>query len=407
VTDVAVETIKARGEPAGHDRLLGEILVGLDRAGQLRRLAGAEEGEADSGDEPTAERGTSERDPVSLDHSGAPGSPADAHDAPDGADQRPAPDIRHARTAEQSGSDAPSGPNRSRRSTRSSEPSTDQVERLLALIRDELSRPGQKRLTEIEPGRWWLADAADRAGAAVPLADRVEWAVFSLLSTAGALPESAFFERIAALFTGHDLPDEALVRACLQSYRSLASTPDRVLTGDDLLRRAQGLGMSVWIGRREQARKLGGRRLADWIDEREHRVYLAQISRAVDEVAEVDCIWYVRGRAAFLFEVEWTAMLGEPILRRHARIPSEESLVRFLVIAPERTELVRHKIERSPLIREAMEQGNWHILKWNHLRAFLARDPLDLADLEPFLGLDPVLERSGEQLPLFEGGGRD
>ena len=38
VVDVAVESLKARGEPASADRLLGEILVGLDRAGQLRRL---------------------------------------------------------------------------------------------------------------------------------------------------------------------------------------------------------------------------------------------------------------------------------------------------------------------------------------------------------------------------------
>ena len=37
------------------------------------------------------------------------------------------------------------------------------------------------------PGRWWLADRDDLAAAAVPLADRVEWAVFSLLSTAGPL----------------------------------------------------------------------------------------------------------------------------------------------------------------------------------------------------------------------------
>jgi hypothetical protein len=296
--------------------------------------------------------------------------------------------------------------------------STDQVDRLLALIRGELSGTGQRRLTEIEPGRWWLADPGDRAAAAAPLADRVEWAVYSLLSTAGPLSESAFFERIAALFAGHDLPDEALVRTCLASYRSLASTADRMVTGDDLLRRAQQhaetialladgghrLGMRVWIGRREQDRKLAGRRLGDWLEDREQRAYLAQVSRAVDEVSEVDCIWYVRSRAAFLFEVEWTAMLGEPILRRHARIPSEEGMVRFLVVAPERTELVRHKLERSPLLREAVARDNWHIIKWNHLRAFLAREPLELADLEPYLGLDPVLERSGEQMPLFEGG---
>jgi hypothetical protein len=187
------------------------------------------------------------------------------------------------------------------------------------------------------------------------------------------------------------------------------------VTGDDLLGRAQQhgemiarladgghrLGMSVWIGRREQARKLGSRRLGDWLDEREQRAYLAGVSRAVDDLAEVDCVWYVRGRAAFLFEVEWTAMLGEPLLKRGPRIPQEESIVRFLVVAPERTELVRHKIERSPLVREAMERDNWHILKWNHARAFLDREDTGLGDLEPFLGLDPLVERSGEQMPLF------
>ena len=38
VTDTAVAILQARGEPARYERLLGEILVGLDRAGHLRRL---------------------------------------------------------------------------------------------------------------------------------------------------------------------------------------------------------------------------------------------------------------------------------------------------------------------------------------------------------------------------------
>ncbi len=396
VTEIAVETIKARGEPARHERLLGEILVGLDRAGQLRRLMAVDGEDAQPAADLSADSVTrSAEEPATADRP-----------IPD--DEPEGPALRN-----------PGGPTpaRIRRPARPADATTDQVDRLMTLIRDELSRPGHRRLTEIEPGRWWLADPADRAAAAAPLADRVEWAVYSLLSTAGTLSEASFFERIAALFSGHDLPDEALVRACLQSYRSMASTPDRLVTGDDLLRRTQQhaetiaqladgghrLGMNVWIGRREQARKLGTRRLGDWLDEREHRAYLVQISRAVDDVAEVDCIWYVRGRAALLFEVEWTAMLGEPLLRRHARIPADDSLVRFFVVAPERTELIRHKLERSPLLREAVERDNWHVIKWNHLQAFLGREPLDLADLEPYLGLDPVVERSGEQMPLFEG----
>jgi hypothetical protein len=295
--------------------------------------------------------------------------------------------------------------------------SPDPVEGLLTLIRDELTRPTQRRVVEIEPGRWWLTEREDREAAAVPLADRVEWAVFSLLSTAGPISEAAFYERIASLFTGHDLPDEGLVRACLDSYRSLASTPDGLITADDLLRRSQEhtellglladaghqMGMRVWIGRSEQTRRSARGPLIDRLDDRELRVYLGGISRAGDALADVDAIWYVRSKVALLFEVEWTAMLGEPILRRHARIPADDSLIRFLVIAPERAELVRYKLERSPLLRAALDEGTWHIVKSDHLRTFLARDPLDLADLEPYLGLDPLIERTGEQLPLFGG----
>src|SRR3989304_3206894 len=40
VTEVAVEVLAARGEPARFERLLGEVLVGLDRSGDLRRLVG-------------------------------------------------------------------------------------------------------------------------------------------------------------------------------------------------------------------------------------------------------------------------------------------------------------------------------------------------------------------------------
>jgi hypothetical protein len=231
------------------------------------------------------------------------------------------------------------------------------------------------------------------------------------------LSEAAFYDRIATLFTGHDLPDETLVRACLESYRSLASTPDHLVTGDDLLRRSHEhtellaaiteaghrLGLRVWLAEREQARRLGRGHLGDMLDERERGAYLGSIGRAVDALAEVDAIWYIRGKSALLFEVEWTAMLGEPLLRRHARIGADERFVRFLVVAPERTDLIRHKLERSPLLRAAMDEHGWNLIKWDHMRSFLSAERPDLDDLEPLLGLDPVVERGGEQMPLFGG----
>jgi hypothetical protein len=453
VADTAVEILQARGEPARQERLLGEVLVGMDRAGMLRRLvAPPSEDAPSSGSDRAARSGAPESTPG---FDGSPSGPRDRTAAADrggpdtagrrGIHERPdlGPDLgrgvsdrggrddrgdRGDRRTERPDRAEPAVARRSltarpRRDERR-EPATlagnDQVETILTVIRDELSRPDQKKLLEIEPGRWWLADKHDVAAAALPLADRVEWAVFSLLSTAGRLSESAFFDRIARLFVGHDLPDEALVRACLASYRSLASTADKLVTGDDLLKRSQEhtellalladtghrLGYRVWLSEREQTRRLGGRPLAAWLDDRERNAYLPLVSHgATEEVNEVDAIWYVRSRGAFLFEVEWTAMLAEPILRRHAHIPNQENLVRFLVIAPERTELVRYKLERSPLLRQAVEAANWHVIKANHLRAWTTSEELSVNDLEPYIGLDPLIERSGEQMPLFGGAG--
>ena len=161
--------------------------------------------------------------------------------------------------------------------------------------------------------------------------------------------------------------------------------------------------MRVWLAPREQARKHGSGTLGDLLESREHDAYLGGLTRAPEALAEVDAMWYVRGKVAFLFEVEWTAILGETLLRRHARIPPDERLIRFLVIAPERTDLIRHKLERSPLLRAAMDEGGWHVIKSDHLRTFLDAEHPDLDALEPLLGLDPVVERRGEQLPLFGG----
>jgi hypothetical protein len=424
ITDTAVEVLRARGEPARYERLLGEILVGLDRSGQLRRLI-------------ASERGGRSAHVVPEPHLGSPNDDSEPSERIDPA--RDAPFL--ASRARDLGGETPGTPGATgtrgvrdqgttggaRRGVRepatrsvtrrATVPSPDPVERVLALVRDELSRPGQRRVVEIDEGRWWLGDRQDREAAAVPLADRVEWAVYSLLSTSGPLGESAFFERVAALFSGHDLPDEALVRAALVSYRSPASTADRLITNEDLRTRTQDhtellallangghkLGMRVWLGRREQTRRIGSRILADYLDRRERDPWLPSLSKApVEDLEAVDCIWYLRGRAALLFEVEWTAMLGDLLLRRHARIPNDGGLARILAIPPERTELARHKLDASPVLRAAMEAANWHIILWPHLRAWLSRDPLELAALEPYLGLDPPIQRRGEQMGLFE-----
>jgi hypothetical protein len=353
VTEAAVAVLQARGEPAERNRLLGPVIVALDRSGQLRRFATAS--------------GTSGASGL-IETPGVPGPAA--------------------------------------------------IRALLDLVDAELSRPGHRRLAPSDEDRFWLADPRDEAAAAAPLADRLEWALFSLLGTEAAASEPALREGIGAMFAGTDAPDPWLLDACLKSYAEPGVGRPRLTAVDQLQRRTEEhtatiglladvghrLGLHVAIAPREQGRRAAGHPLGAHLAPDERGPGLAFLGRAgADAVEQVDCLWYARPRFAFLFEVEWTAMLGDPVLRRGRMIAPDDRIVRFLVTVPERTELIRAKLRHAPVLRRAMEEGNWHILRLDALRRYAALPAPTLEDLQPYLGLDPAADRPGDQLPLFEG----
>ncbi len=374
VTETAVAALQARGEPADARHLAGELLVALDRSGQLRRFAMA--AARSFGDVPAA-------------GAGAPATGAGASPAGDEAARL----------------DAPAG-----------DPAGRAAMEFLELIERELGRSDQRRIAPAEGGRLWLRDPRDEAAAAAPLADRLEWAVFSLLGSGASVPEAAVRARVEEMFVGADAPDAWLVDACLASYGMPAPGGGRLVARDDLQARTHEhaatiglladlghrLRVHVFISPREQGRRAGGAPLGARLLADERDPSLGFLGRSgADALEQVDCCWYVRPRFTFLFEVEWTAMLGEPVLRRGRGIPADERIVRFLVVPPERVELLRRKVDHSPVLRAALEAGNWHVLRTDALRRFAARPSPTLGDLEPYLGLDPVADHP-DQLPLFE-----
>lgn len=282
------------------------------------------------------------------------------------------------------------------------------------LLGEEFGREDHASVMRIEGERptWWLREPEL---AESPLADRVEWAAYSLLSTAGGLDERAFMERLFRLFPGISSPDEELARGCLAAYAAVGER-GRLVAEDELARRfddhgrmiatlvdyGHRVGMRAWIGRNEQRRMYAGSQLGTRLTDEERRAYLPLVVRApADVVGEIDVLWYVRGRSALLFEVEWTAMIGGAVLDRGRRIPVNDEQARFLVIPAERGELLRLKLSRSPWLRAEMERQNWHVLKWQHLETIASRPIASLEALEPILGLDPLIERGGEQLTMF------
>lgn len=403
VSGVAVAALQARGEPAAFERLLGEVLIGLDRLGHLRRLVSvrslgnggaAVDGEVEPVPLPEAEPGN-----------GAQPSEADAaaETDPSAEPGEPVAEVADEASSPEWAIDGPS--------------SADHLRLFMDIVMAELRRPDHGRLVELEAGRWWLRDAADISAARAPLSDRLEWAIFGLLSTAQRIDEQSFYDRVARLFRGHDAPDRELVQRILDSYRDPSAPPTELRTLDSLGQRHEEhgtlvgmlveyghrLGLRCWTSAREQRRRYRSGTVGDLLGDDERRTYLPLVTPGDPHALEaMDCIWYVRGKATFLFEVEWTAMLAEPLLKRGPLIPTDEKLVRFLVIPPERGELVRIKLARSPVLREALQAGNWHILKSNHLRRLFAAEEADLELMAPLLGLDPEVERQPEQLPLFQ-----
>ncbi len=408
VTQVAVSVLQARGEPVSGERLLGEVLVGLDRLGHLRHLVATqtfgetEAANATAREADVAEESALDDQPPADDEPGqateTAGEEADSVSEPD------EPDVDQVDPT-----DAPAW-------ALGSASATDHVRLLMEIVMGELRRPDHPRLIAIDRGRWWLRADKDLAAARPPLSDRLEWAAYGLLSTSRGIDEETYFERVAGMFRGHDTPDAELVRAVLESYRDPAFTSIQLRPQDELTTRhaehgeicgmlveyGHRLGLRAHVSARESRRAYRGATVGDLLSDDEQRAYLRLIAPGDAQTFEsLDCVWYLRGKATLLFEVEWTAMLTDALLRRGPRIPADDSIVRFLVIPPERAELVRFKLGRSPLLARALEEQNWHILKSDHLRRLVAREDANLDDLAPLLGLDPEIEREAEQLAFF------
>ena len=407
VSQVAVTVLQARGEPAGGERLLGEVLIGLDRLGHLRRLVG------------TQTFGESEAATEGIQEALGPDLNGDLKRAPeialDGASAGDAVDDEGAPAADAPAPDAPETVHPPEWALGSAS-ATDHVRLLMEIVMGELRRPDHPRLVEVESGRWWLRNRRDLDQARPPLSDRLEWAAFGLLSTSQGMDEATFFERVAGMFSGHDTPDSDLVRAILDSYRDPESAQVRLREQDGLSQRhvehgelvgllveyGHRIGLRCHVSPKERRRAFRDATVGDLLSDEEQRAYMPLVAPGDPQTLEsIDCIWYLRGKATFMFEVEWTAMLTDALLRRGPRVPANDTVVRFLVIPPERTELVRFKLARSPLLRSALDEQNWHVLKSDHLRRLVARDEAGLDQLGPVLGLDPEIEGEAEQLALF------
>jgi hypothetical protein len=255
---------------------------------------------------------------------------------------------------------------------------------------------------------------------ASPLDDRVEWAVWGVLSATREVETRSLLKRIYALFRGVETPDRELIERCIASY-AVQSEEGRWRLADvdalvarqasqaqvvaDLVDAGHRLGFKVHVGRDLQRRAAPashqdrGRTLVELMTDAERLAGPARSVRGPADALEfIDCVWYDRGRMVFLWQVEWTARLSRSVVSLGEAIPDDDRVFRFLAVADERTGLLQDRLERSPALADLVRRRGWRFVKWYPLRRFLADSEASLDGLEAVLGLEPAVEQSGHQL---------
>ena len=161
------------------------------------------------------------------------------------------------------------------------------------------------------------------------------------------------------------------------------------------------LGFACWIGVRQQDRRYRMGRLYELLDRRELAgpPSMGRIRR--EDLEDVDVIWYVRGPLDDRLGggVDGDAGRAGPAAAR-TRWPRTSAWSASWSSCPSEPNSCGTSWSAAPLLRSALEDGGWHLVKANHLRDWAERESVSLADLEALLGLDPTVERTGDQLPL-------
>lgn len=221
------------------------------------------------------------------------------------------------------------------------------------------------------PGLLWLAQPQ---AVAPPLADRVELHVFRLLQSRERWAIRDLLAACYTRFAGELSPDPALIEHCLASYATaVGEQAVGLLPTDAPIARQAEIGRYV-----QSLRELGER-----------------LGFMLEQPVGWDCVWTLNGQRRYGFRFTALAVLGEPLLQ--ALGPGEGR--RCLVLPGSRAGLVSYKLQHDGRLGEALQRERWVFIKFRHLRRMF-KELNNAAEMEVYLGLDPIVEQERAQIPL-------
>lgn len=239
-----------------------------------------------------------------------------------------------------------------------------------------------------------------------PLTDQVEMTVWKTLHEGWSPTDEELAQAIYRTFRGLRTPPAGWWEECLRAYGQEGIGGRWQLREEDRLARRQGeladllddlyrLGEALGFSLVTCPENLGRCRTA-WNTEGAPRNTTARPAPLAEPFSVA---WFAEGDQAYAFALSWTSSVVPVMVGNSV---GSAGVQRCLVVPGGRSSLLHYRQTRAGWLPLALERGNWHFIKFRHLRQ-LASDPkaVSRSRLGHILGLDPIVERSDAQMPLF------
>jgi len=217
----------------------------------------------------------------------------------------------------------------------------------------------------------WLR-SADHV--APPLADRVEDALLQCLAQKSVWHRRDLIRELYGAFSNICTPAPELVDGIINAYTVPGSVGRISMRPEDDPRRRR----SEINDLRSDIQRLG-----------------QQLGYRAVKRLNRDLVWRDEQRIAYLFRFSATATLGPHLLKPQPSCDGK----RCFVTPGGRAALIALKLRRDPRLQALAEAHQWTFIKFRHLRRMI-QEITQRTEIEVYLGLDPIVEHPGVQIPL-------
>ncbi len=256
---------------------------------------------------------------------------------------------------------------------------------LESLGKELISQKERQLLTSL----WWLSQPISTQ---LPLADRVERKIFSLLQENEKIDFPTLDSQLCNTFRGLFTPSQEIILQCLESYAQVDPEFPNL--------------WSLNPANRAENRKKDEDELVHLITLLGHQLGL-EVSRTefppLEEIHPILWRQPEKNEVLFAFFLTTSAALfamitaWEHFIKTNSSLKVSPHLIKVIVVPGSRAQLILFKISQNFILQSHLQKG-WKFLKFRKLRSLVADTQLTLQnfiealDLDPLSNIDPQLQ---------------